>query len=123
MHQMHFSSTSETVALSAAGLSSRSRLRGTQGGGVYTRRKFGPRPGSVARALGVQRRDLARNHEIEFRLAEPRRTMETPQFKIFVPLLLLLLYQSLSHRPLSSQALYLVAATVQQQSHINLFLS
>ena len=31
-----------------------SRSRGTQGGRVYSRRKFGPRPGSLARALGVQ---------------------------------------------------------------------
>ena len=40
----------------AAGLFSRSRLRGTKGGRVYSRRKFGPRSGSEARALGVHSR-------------------------------------------------------------------
>ena len=64
-----------------AGLFSCSRLRGTQGGRVYTinRRKFGPRPGSVARALGVQSR--ANWQVITGSLSaepEPRKTMETP---------------------------------------------
>ena len=53
MYQMHFLSTSETVSLPATSLSSRFRLRGTRGGRVRTRRKFGPRPGSVACAWGV----------------------------------------------------------------------
>ena len=46
--------TLETISLPAVGLSSRSRLRGTQGARVYTRRKFGPRLDSVVRAVGVQ---------------------------------------------------------------------
>ena len=50
--------TSTTISLPAGGLSSRSRLRGTQGARVYTRSKFKPRPGSVARALGVQSRAI-----------------------------------------------------------------
>ena len=48
--------SSATISLLATGLSWRSRLRGTQGGRVYTRHEFGPRLGSVARALGVQSR-------------------------------------------------------------------
>ena len=61
---------------------SRSRPRGTQAGRVCTRRKFGPRPGSVARALGVQSRANAQvitgwvSAEVE-----PCRTMETPTFQ------------------------------------------
>ena len=49
---------------------------------MYTRRKFGPRPGSVARALGVQSRANAQvitgwvSAEVE-----PCRTMETPTFQ------------------------------------------
>ena len=72
----------ETVSLPAVGLSSRSRLRGTKGGRVSTRRKFGPRLDSVARALGVQSR--ASWQVITGSLSaepQPRRTMETPQFK------------------------------------------
>ena len=65
---------------------------GCAGGRLYYRRKFGPRPGSVARALGAKSRDLASNREISFRPAEPRRTMESPPF-FFAPLLLLLLYR------------------------------
>ena len=81
-----------------AGLSSRSRLRGKQGGRLYAggggyilpgRRKFGPRPGSVARALGVQssasRQIITGSLSAEL---EPRRTMETQQFRDCVLLLL-----------------------------------
>ena len=53
---MHSFCASESVSLPDAGLSSRSLLRGTQGGRVYSRRKIGPGPGSVARTLGVQSR-------------------------------------------------------------------
>ena len=70
-------------SLPTAGLSSHSRLRDTQVGHVYTTRKFGPRPGSVARALGVQSR--ANWHLITGSLSvepEPSRTTETPQFNI-----------------------------------------
>ena len=76
-------------ASSGRGSSSRSRLRGTQGGRVYTRRKFRARPGSVARALGV--RSHASWQEITGSLSaepEPCRTTETPYSA-----LLLLLYQ------------------------------
>ena len=47
---------------------------------MYARSKFGPWSGSVARALGVpsKSRELASNHGVAFRLAEQRRTMETP---------------------------------------------
>ena len=80
----HFFCTSETVSLPGTGRSARSRLRGMQGGCVYTRQKFWPRPGSVARAQGVQSR--ASPQVIAGSLSagpEPSRTMETPQFNVF----------------------------------------
>ena len=50
---------------------------------MYTRRKFGARPGSVARALGVQSRAnwqvITRSLSAEL---EPTRAMETAQFDI-----------------------------------------
>ena len=86
------------------------------------RRTLGPRPGSAARTLGVQfRASWPLFHGMALCFAERRRVMETPQFEIFLKLFfaLLLLYIScLSRRPSSSQALYFVAATVHQQSHI-----
>ena len=76
---------SETFSLPAAGLSSRNRPRGTQGGRVYTRRKFGPRPGSVARALGVQSHAISQVITgFHFASAEPRRTMEIPNLSFFL---------------------------------------
>ena len=51
---MRFFFTSAFFSLPAAGLSLCSRLRGTQGARPDPVRKFGPRPRSVARALGVQ---------------------------------------------------------------------
>ena len=44
------------LLLSGRDLFSRSRLRGMQGARVCSRREFGPRRSSVARALGVQSR-------------------------------------------------------------------
>lgn len=101
-----------SFSLPAAGLLLRSRLRGTPGACVYTDCGASSSPVrapwlvlwafKIARA-GSFSRDFA------FRDAEPRRTMETPQFQRFALLLL-------PHRPMF-QALYFVAATVQQQSH------
>ena len=54
---------------------------------MYTRRKFGPRPGSVAGALGVQNR--ANWQVITGSLSaqpEPRETTENPHFRCFAPL-------------------------------------
>ena len=56
VYEMHLFSTWQRTSFPAAGPFSCSRLRGTQRARVYTRHKFGPRPGSVARALGVQSR-------------------------------------------------------------------
>ena len=47
-------------SLPTAGLSSCSRLRGGQGARPDPMRKFGPRPRSVARILGVERVTSAR---------------------------------------------------------------
>ena len=77
MYQMHLLCTSATFSVPIAGLFSRFRLRGKQGA-LYTRRKFGPRPVSVARALGVQSR--ANWQEITGSLSAepgPRETTET----------------------------------------------
>ena len=51
-----FLCTSATFSFPARGLFSCSRLRGTQGARLPATRKFGPRPGSVTCALGVQSR-------------------------------------------------------------------
>ena len=51
---MCFLHTSAFFSLLAAGLSSCSRLRGTQGARPDPIRKFEPRPRSVAHALGVE---------------------------------------------------------------------
>ena len=76
---MHFFCTSATFSFPAAGLFSRSRLRSTQGARVYTTRKFGPRPGSVARAVGVQsRRELALFRGINFRRARASQAPGNP---------------------------------------------
>ena len=89
MYQMHFFCAVDTVSLMAAGLPSRPRLRGTlRGGGVCTRRKFGARPSSVARALGGQSRAT---WQVITRLLsaepEPCGTTETLHFSIVAPLL------------------------------------
>ena len=57
---MCFLGPSAFVSLPAAGLSSCSLLRGTQGARPDPVRKFGPWPRSVARALGVQSGKSAR---------------------------------------------------------------
>ena len=49
-----FFSPIDILSPPAAGLSSCSRLRGTQGAGLDPIRKFGPRPRSVARAVGLE---------------------------------------------------------------------
>ena len=81
MYPMQLFCTSATTYLPVAGLSSRSRMRGTQGGRVYPRRKLRPRPDSMARALGVQSRPIwqlfAGSRSAE---PEPCRTMENPHF-------------------------------------------
>ena len=51
MYQTHFLHIGDCLSPGRG-----SRLRGTQGGRVYTRRKFGPRLGSMARGVGVQSR-------------------------------------------------------------------
>ena len=69
-----FFGPSTLFALPAAGLSSCSRLRGTQGARPDPLRKFGPWPRSVARAPGVQRGTPARGGIL--RTVEPSRPMQ-----------------------------------------------
>ena len=77
---MCFFHPSAFFSLPAAGLSSCSRLRGTQGARPDPIRKFGPPPRSVARALGVESGTSARggipstySHPGPFK---PRRTLK-----------------------------------------------
>ena len=56
-----------TLYADPRGFFSRSRLRGTQGGSLHTRRKFGCRTDSVARALRVQGAKFGSNHWVPFR--------------------------------------------------------
>ena len=67
---MCFFHPSAFFSLPAAGLSSCSRLRGTQGAHPDPIRKFGPRPRSVARDLGLK---VARQLGEAFR---PRRAIQ-----------------------------------------------
>ena len=95
---------------------SRSWLRGTQGVRVFTTAQvWVPAEFRGARSGFSKLRDLASNYGIAFHPAEPRRTMEIPIFKI-----LFFRYccckVSVSHRPSSSQGLYLVAVTLANQS-------
>ena len=105
------------LSLLAVGLFSRSRLRGTQRGRVYSRGTFRPRPWPVARALRVQSRSSWQANA-GFCISSRRASQDngTPPKIRF--LLCCCCIMSVSHRAPSSQALYLVAATVQQQSHI-----
>ena len=64
---MHVFSAWPCVSFPAACLSTRSRMRGTRMGCVYTRRKFAPQPGSCGACSGRSKsRDLASNHGIAF---------------------------------------------------------
>ena len=102
------------LAFSAAG-----HARGPR---VLTGETLGPGRASAARALGVQKSlGLANNPGMAFRLAEPRRTMETPQFW-FLRFLLCCCFcmESVPRHASSSRALYSVAATVQQRWHVEL---
>ena len=75
-----FFSTSATLFFSRPRVFfARSRLRGTQGDRVYSRRKFGLRPCSVARTLGVQGRAIWQVITGSVSATpEPRTTMKNP---------------------------------------------
>ena len=84
VYEMHFSSYLHALLGRPRVVFSRSRLRGTQGGRAYaTGHVWVPAGLPGARSGRSKRRDLPSNHRIAFRLAEPRRTMETPQIEIF----------------------------------------
>ena len=85
MYQVDVFCTSPSFFLPPADPFSSSRPQGTQGVRVYTRRKSGPRPISVARALGVQSREKwhVTTGSISDDL-EPTRPIETRNnFRIF----------------------------------------
>ena len=90
MYETHLFCILVRFSLLAAGLSSRSRLWGTQGARVYSRRKFGPRSGCVARGPGVQSRAI---WQVITGLlsASPSRAGQWKLHKIFFALLLMLL--------------------------------
>ena len=75
MYQLRFFSTWATFSVAAAGLSSSSQLRRTQGARANTRRSFGHGRACSGRSKSL---DLASNHGIVFRPAERSKAMETP---------------------------------------------
>ena len=95
-----------TFACPARGSSLALSAAGQTGASACTpRRKCASLPRSVARALGRSKsRDLASDHGIASRLAEPRRTMETPQNSIF-PRLTLLFHTCITPSPELSSSL------------------
>ena len=116
MYETIFFCTLARFSLLAAGRSSRSRPRGTQGARVYSRRKFGPPPGSVARALGVQSR--ASWQVISGSLSadpEPNRTVENHPKKMNIRFSHVLRLNNSSKSPGD-----LAPPCVQQQSRLEL---
>ena len=113
--------TSPTFSVPAAGLPSRSQLRGTQGGRVYTRRTLWSRPGYVARGLGVPSKslDLASNRGVVFRPAEPRKAMENPKMCSCFFTLCWCIYCKFHTSP--PKAVFFDAATALQQPRFKLF--
>ena len=103
MYEVHFFCTLASFSPPAAGLFSHSRPPGTQLARVYTRLKFGPRPGSVARVLGVQSRaiwqvfpgSLSDELERTRRCGNPQ-SVRFFSFSFFTSLLLFLKYLQLS---------------------------
>ena len=91
----------EIVSLPSAGLSYRSRLRGTQGGRVYTTAQvWAPAGLHGARSGRSKSRELASNHGIAFPLSQSIAGQWKPlQYKKFA-LLLLLLYHVCITQPL-----------------------
>ena len=87
---MCFFLSSTRFSLPAAGLFSRSRLRGTQGGRLYTTaRVWVPAGLRDPRSGRPKSRDLASNHGIAFRRARASQDNGTPlQFSVFARLLL-----------------------------------
>ena len=84
MYQMHFFCTSTTFSFPGAGLFARSWLRGTQGGRLCTRRKFGPRQGPVACALDVQGHANWQVTTASLSAeSEPRKRMKIPHSSFF----------------------------------------
>ena len=81
MYQMPSFCTSATCSVPAAGLSSRSRLRGTQGARLYTRRKFWAPAGlRGARSGRSKSRFLATSRGIAFRPARAdHQALENPK--------------------------------------------
>ena len=96
MYEMHFFCTSASLSLLAAGLFSRSWLRGTQGERLYTRRKFLAPAGLRGACSGrSELRELARNHGVAFHRAIPNEAHANPQDVI-------VFYSSFIFSPLSA---------------------
>ena len=119
---MHIFCTVACPARPVAGRFSRSRLRGTQGGRMYTKAQvWGPgrAPWRVLWAFEVAQ--SGKQSQGRF----PSSQSLARQWKSRISAFRLLLcgcccIMSVSHHPSRSQALYFVAATAQQQSHIKL---
>ena len=84
MYQMHFLCTPASFSVPAVGIFSRSRLKGTQGGRLDTTAQVwvppGPRGARSGRSKSL---DLASNHGIAIRSAEPSKVIETPKCRFF----------------------------------------
>ena len=104
MHQIHYF----CPARPASGRVSRSRMWGTHGARVYTMAQVcGSRPGSVARALGVQRCAIWQTIRGSLS-ASPSLPGQRKPPQCKVCFLWCCSIMSVSHRPSSSQALYFV---------------
>ena len=95
---------------------------GHAGGRVYTRCKFGPRPGSVARALGVQSRGIWQVPTGSHFASSSPAGQWKPHNQDFCSTAAADSVSYLYHTVPQALKLYFVAATVQQQSHSKLIL-
>ena len=119
---MHFFSHIGNLNLVYSGRMSRSRLKAQRGAVCTPWCKFGPRPGSVARALGVQSRGELAVFAGSFSAdPEPIEPMETnPQTLFFFVLCCCVLLTVSVQQPYQpSNAVCFDAATVQQQPRFN----
>ena len=73
-------------SLPAAGLFSRSRLRGTQGSRLYTTVQVRSRRCSVARALGLQSREIWQVITGSFREVRAEQDNGKPVYQLFCPI-------------------------------------
>ena len=85
---MHLFGGIRNFSVPAAGLFSRSRLRGTQGGRLYTTAQVWIQAGLRGACSGRSKsRNLGSNHGVASAELEPSETMENPHISCFARLL------------------------------------